>query len=82
MHSYFMTSFSASKHSGIGPGQVNNFLTTINLPYVSSTLLQKGYDEVSPAIQHVAEKSVERALQEEAELSMKALSIEGKIKYD
>ena len=81
MHSYFMTSFSASKHSGIGPGQVNNFLTTINLPYVSSTLLQKGYGEVSPAIQHVAKKSVEKALQE-AELSMKALSIEGKIKYD
>ena len=76
---FFYLLFPATEHIGIGPTQVNNFLTAINLPFVSKSLLQKGYEETTPAIQRVAQRSIDRALQEESELTLGDLSLEGMV---
>ena len=74
---FFVLCLSASEHIGIGPTQLNNFLTALNLPYVSKTLLKKGYEETGPALNRVAQRSIDRALQEEAVLTIGELSLEG-----
>lgn len=69
---YWLYSFSllAIHHSGIGPTQANNFLTTLNLPFVSSFLFQKRSQEVSDTFQKVAQSSIDMALQKEVEMTI------------
>ena len=57
------------RHSGIGQTQANNFLTSLNLPYVSSTLVQNRSEEVSETMQSIASASAHSALTLEMELT-------------
>lgn len=60
----------AIHHSGIGPTQANNFLTTLNHLFVSSFLFQKRSQEVSDTFQKVALSSIDMALQKEVEMTI------------
>lgn len=62
--------FSAMVHSGIGERQINNLLSTLNIPAVChKTLLRR--EEIGAAVNFVAQDSTERALKEEIDLTEK-----------
>ena len=54
-------------HTGIGGRQVNTFLTTLNIPQVSNTLLSTRQKESGKAFENVAETSMAESLSEEIE---------------
>ena len=56
-------------HSGIWPTQANNFVTSLNLSYISNTLMQRRTAEVSSTIQEAATISVQNALEMEIQLT-------------
>lgn len=59
----------AMVHSGIGGRQVNSFLSALNIPPVSNTLLSKREKEMGSAMECVAQASVMENLSEEVKLS-------------
>ena len=56
-------------HIGIGPTQLNNFLSVINLPVPASKMIQRRCDEVGSTLEKLASESTNKALQKELELS-------------
>ena len=56
-------------HSGIGGRQVNSFLSALNIPSVSNTLISQREKEMGHAMESVANASVEEKLLEEIRLS-------------
>lgn len=50
-------------HAGIGPPHVNALFTSINLPPVSKNILKVREREIGPAIESVAKKSCEEAIE-------------------
>lgn len=56
-------------HSGIGPVQLNNLFTSMNLPNISESLIRRRCDEVGPVLEDLAEESTSKALCEEGHLS-------------
>ncbi|KAJ7388264.1 hypothetical protein OS493_038886, partial [Desmophyllum pertusum] len=54
-------------HAGIGPTHANALLTSINLPAIGQNTLKAREREVGPAIEKVARKSCEDALEVEKE---------------
>ena len=56
-------------HIGIGPTQLNNFLSVINLPIPASKTIQRRCDEVGSTLEKLATESTNKALQKELELS-------------
>lgn len=52
-------------HTGIGPAQINGLLTTLNIPAISSRTIQKRQMETGPAIQQVADDTIQKVLQDE-----------------
>nr|XP_034328683.1 uncharacterized protein LOC105337269 isoform X1 [Crassostrea gigas] len=59
----------AMVHSGIGGRQVNSFLSALNIPPVSNTLLSQREKEMGSAMECVAQASVMKNLSEEVKLS-------------
>ena len=57
-------------HAGIGVQQVNNFLTTINMPGITSKGLKALENEVGQAIEKVASESAQKWLDEEKRLAI------------
>lgn len=57
-------------HIGIGETQLNNLLTTMNLPPITKSTLRKREREVGGAIEEVTKRSVSEALQEEINATM------------
>ena len=55
-------------HAGIGPTHVNALLTSINLPPVGQNTLKAREREIGPAIESVAKKSCEEAIECERKL--------------
>lgn len=74
--SYFI---SGMIHAGIGPTHVNAFLTTMDIPAVSSTMLQGRSSEAGPAIEVVAKASctAARIAERTAELEKSSTPDEG-----
>ena len=58
-------------HSGIGGRQVNSYLSALNIPPVSNTLLSQREKEIGPGIESVADVSIKQSLAEELKLSTK-----------
>ncbi|VDI12187.1 Hypothetical predicted protein [Mytilus galloprovincialis] len=56
-------------HSGIGPIQLNNLFTSLNLPNVSESLIRRRCEEVGPILENIAQQSVDNALFEEGLLT-------------
>ncbi|XP_072035542.1 uncharacterized protein, partial [Amphiura filiformis] len=52
-------------HAGMGPTQVNNFLTTMNLPHVYENLLKRREREVGPHVEIAAKRACQEATKEE-----------------
>lgn len=52
-------------HAGIGPTHVNALLSSINLPAIGQNTLKAREREIGPAIEKVAVKSCEQALEVE-----------------
>lgn len=50
-------------HAGIGPMHVNALLSSINLPAIGQNTLKVREREIGPAIEKVAMKSCEQALE-------------------
>nr|XP_022311326.1 uncharacterized protein LOC111116620 [Crassostrea virginica] len=65
----------AMYHIGIGPTQLNNFLSVINLPIPASKTIQRRCDEVGSRLEKLATESTNKALQKELELSTEGLSV-------
>lgn len=61
----------AMVHTGIGGRQVNTFLTALNIPPVSNTLLSARQKESGGAIETVAESTVAVCLSEELDITKK-----------
>lgn len=69
-----MTSFLilAMVHTGIGGRQVNTFLTALNIPSVSNTIIHGARQKESgSAIETVAEKTMAACLSEEIDITKK-----------
>ncbi|CAG2200129.1 unnamed protein product [Mytilus edulis] len=67
-------------HSGIGPIQLNNLFTSLNLPNVSESLIRRRCEEVGPILENIAQQSVDNALFEEDwnnSISRRSLSEKG-----
>ena len=66
-------------HAGIGVTHVNAFLSTIDVPPVSSKMMKRRSEEAGPKIELVAQSSCEEARVEErrAELQKAGTSDEG-----
>ena len=56
-------------HIGIGPTQLSNFLSVINLPIPASKTIQRRCDKVGSTLEKLATESTNKALQKELELS-------------
>ena len=52
-------SFSGMFHSGIGPIQLNNLLSSLNLPHISESLLRRRCDEIGPVLENLADAALE-----------------------
>ncbi|XP_061195042.1 uncharacterized protein LOC133203237 [Saccostrea echinata] len=52
-------------HAGIGPAQVNDLLTSINIPAISTKTIQNRQTETGLAIEKVAEDTIQQVLQDE-----------------
>lgn len=52
-------------HSGMGPSNVTNFLTTCNIPSIDATTLKKKEKQISTAIENQARESCKKARAEE-----------------
>ncbi|XP_061187273.1 uncharacterized protein LOC133195447 [Saccostrea echinata] len=52
-------------HAGIGPAQVNDLLTSINIPALSTKTIQNRQTETGLAIEKVAEDTIQQVLQDE-----------------
>ncbi len=52
-------------HCGMGPSDVNNFLTALNMRGISQKSLQSRMEEIGGKIEEAAEESMNAALQEE-----------------
>jgi len=57
-------------HTGIGETQLNNLLTTMNLPSITKTTLKAREREIGKAIEKVTQKSVKQALEEEIQATI------------
>ena len=66
---YTHSKFTGMYHSGIGPVQLNNLFTSMNLPNISESLIRRRCDEVGPVLEDLAEESTSKALCEEGHLS-------------
>lgn len=62
-------SFPGMYHSGIGPTQLNNLLSSLNLPHISESLIRRRCDEIGPVLENLADESAAKALEEEGHLS-------------
>ena len=58
-------SFSGMFHSRIGPTQLNNLLSSLNLPHISKSLIRRRCDEIGPVLENLADASAAKALEEE-----------------
>ncbi|VDI71554.1 Hypothetical predicted protein [Mytilus galloprovincialis] len=56
-------------HTGIGGRQVNSFLTALNIPPVSNTLLSARQKESGSAIETVAETTIAECLSQEIDIT-------------
>lgn len=56
-------------HIGIGPVQVSNFLTTINLPPVNPKTLRRRENEIGKTLKEFSQDSCDKALINEANLT-------------
>uniref|UniRef100_A0A8W8JLN1 Exonuclease domain-containing protein n=1 Tax=Magallana gigas TaxID=29159 RepID=A0A8W8JLN1_MAGGI len=61
---------SAMYHTGIGPTQVNNFLSTLNLPSINVKTLRRRCEEIGEELENLAENSVKDALKEEVKCTV------------
>ncbi|XP_062593066.1 uncharacterized protein LOC134254553, partial [Saccostrea cucullata] len=59
----------AMYHIGIGPTQLKNFLSVLNLPMPASKTIQRRCEEVGSTLERLACESTDKALQREVELS-------------
>ena len=57
-------------HSGIGPTQLNNLLSSLKLPHISKSLIRRRCDEVGPVLENLADETAAKALEEEGRLSI------------
>lgn len=62
-------------HIGVGPTQVNNFLSTLNLPTVNVKTLRRRCEEVGEELLNLAQQSVQSALQEEFQYTVTGMNI-------
>ena len=58
-------------HSGINGRQVNSFLSALDIPPVSNTILSQREKGIGPGIESVADVSIKQCLAEELRLSTK-----------
>ena len=58
-------SFPGMFHSGIGPTQLNNLLSSLYLPHISESLIRRRCDEIGPVLENLADASAAKALEEE-----------------
>ena len=56
-------------HAGIGPTDLNNLLTTMNLPEISHRSLKQWEDEIGSVLETYAQNSANSALHEEKNLT-------------
>lgn len=61
-------------HAGIGPTHVNSLLTSMNIPSVSNSTLNRRQKEAGAAIEEVARESCTQSLHHEKEAQMKIQS--------
>lgn len=66
----FVFNFSACIDAGIGCDQINTFLSGINVPAISKNLYNRAENDIGPAIEKVAIRSCEKALEEERLLTI------------
>ena len=57
-------SFPGMYHSGIGPTQLNNLFSSLNLPHISESLIRRRCDEIGPVLENLADASAAKALEE------------------
>lgn len=65
---------SAMYHTGIGPTQVNNFLSTLNLPSINVKTLRRRCEEIGEELENLAENSVKDALKEEVKCTVTGMN--------
>ena len=58
-------------HTGLGETGVNNFLSSLNLHCISKNTLKRREAEAGGAIEDLAEKSMNNALQSELEATIR-----------
>ncbi|KAK3106888.1 hypothetical protein FSP39_002109 [Pinctada imbricata] len=63
----------AMYHAGIGPVQLNNLLSAVNLPSICEKTIYRRCEEVGQCLENAAEESSFKALQKEMALSVKGL---------
>lgn len=68
MYACYIFFLTAMYHIGIGPTQLNNFLS-INFPAVSNKTIQRRCKEVGITLEEMAKHSIDNALINEIELS-------------
>lgn len=64
----------AMYHTGIGPTQVNNFLSTLNLPSINVKTLRRRCEEIGEELENLAENSVKDALKEEVKCTVTGMN--------
>ena len=60
----------AMVHSGMCAEQVNDFLTTLNVPAVSNRMLTERLQEAGETIEETAKESIHESLLQESQLQM------------
>ena len=60
----------AMTDSGMGPTQLNSFLSELNIPPLSTSLLKRHENVSGLAFEKIAKESCERAVKMEIELTM------------
>lgn len=64
----FIIGILAVVHTGLGPVQVNNLLTTLNLPPVDPTTLKRWEYKIDSTLETIAKLSCYEAQKEEKEM--------------
>lgn len=75
----FIIGILAVVHTGLGPVQVNNLLTTLNLPPVDPTTLKRWEYKIGSTLETIAKLSCYEAQKEEIEMGNGKVLIKTKI---
>ena len=73
-HKYYET-FPGMIHAGMGPSQVNTFLTECNLPPISEFTLKKLENKLTSTITEKAQQSCKEAQDKEKEMTTDKVKI-------